>query len=202
MKFKNVEIYWLGHASFKLKWNNVIVYIDPYNISDEKGDIILVTHDHFDHCDKSSIEKLRKENTIIIAPKNCGDVADKIVEPGSKIDVMGIKIEVVHSYNIGKEFHPKGKGVGYIVDFEGTRVYHPGDSDFIPEMKEIKEIDIALLPIGGTYTMDENGALEVVRTIRPKIVIPMHYNTFPQIKKDPNKFKELVGNLCEVIVHP
>ena len=123
-----------------------------------------------------------------------------VVRPGDEIEIEGIRIKAVPSYNIGKPFHPKGKGVGYVIEMDGKKIYHAGDTDAIPEMREI-EVDIALLPIGGTYTMDDIEASEAVKNlIKTKVVIPMHYNYLEGLEKDPNRFKELVGDSAEVVI--
>jgi len=191
------KVKWLGHASFMIKTKDKIIYIDPYEGDyREKADIILSTHSHFDHCDTSKIRKIRKDKTIIIAPPECaaklsGNV--KALSPGEKTKVDNIIIEAVHAYNYkrfrapGRPFHPKGFGVGYIITIDGKRIYHAGDTDFIPEMKELKNIYLALLPSGGTYTMDNSEAAEAALAIKPKVVIPMH-----RWDTDPNEFRRKV----------
>ncbi len=190
----NLEISWLGHASFKIKTPQIVIYVDPYNLSfGEKADLILVTHDHFDHKDEKSIEILSKTETEVL-------VGGENIKEGEEKEVNGIKIKAVPAYNLAKPFHPKGKGVGFVLEISGKKIYHAGDTDKIKEMAELGEIDLALLPIGGTYTMNEEEAAEAVKMIKPKKVIPMHYGTFSEISGDPEKFKELVGNISQVII--
>ncbi len=202
-KFNGIEIEWLGHATFKIKNKNLVIYIDPYVIPSEaeKADIILSTHSHFDHCDKNAIEKILKDDTIVVAPEECAEKFEngRAVKIGDVLEIKGVKIEVVHAYNTTKPFHPKGSGYGYIVEIEGLRIYHAGDTDFIPEMKEIKA-DIALLPIGGTYTMDMNEAVEAALAIKPKYVIPMHYGYLKETKADPEEFKRNVEEKSDIEV--
>ncbi len=158
----------------------------------EKADIILVTHSHHDHCDPSKINKICRDETSSFAPADCvtkigGRV--KSLKPGEKAVVEGIVVEAVQAYNRkrfrspGIPYHPKGFGVGYLVTAEGKTLYHAGDTDFIPEMKVLK-VDLALLPSGGTYTMDNPEAVEAALAVNPRVVIPMHrWNT------DPAEFK-------------
>ncbi len=149
----------------------------------EKADIILVTHNHGDHCSPPKIQKLTKKDTVIIAPENCakrikGNV--KILKPQEKITVEDITIEAVEAYNLkrfkptGKPWHPKGYGVGYLIKTEGKTIYHAGDTDFTPEMHQLHDIDLALLPTGDKYTMDNTEAAEATISIKPRTVMPMH----------------------------
>ncbi len=206
-EYDGIRILWIGHASFRIE-DSKVIYIDPYAEGDysKRADIVLVTHEHFDHCDKEKISRISDENTKIIGPKEAiekleGIPGEKVVvRPGDEIEIEGIRIKAVPSYNIGKPFHPKGKGVGYVIEMDGKKIYHAGDTDAIPEMREI-EVDIALLPIGGTYTMDDIEASEAVKNlIKTKVVIPMHYNYLEGLEKDPNRFKELVGDSAEVVI--
>jgi len=190
----SLSIRWLGHASFQIKVDGKNIYIDPYEGEyAEKADIILVTHSHHDHFDVSKINKARREDTVIIAPVDCAQKIGgkvKTLRPGEKTIVRGITVEAVQAYNYkrfrspGTPFHPKDLGVGYLITTEGKTTYHAGDTDFIPEMKQLKDIYLALLPIGGTYTMDVAEALEAALVINPKVVIPMH-----TLDVDPMKFK-------------
>ncbi len=191
----NVTISWLGHASFKIKGNSVI-FVDPYVLNDdsEKADIILVTHEHYDHCDVGNIEKLKKDDTVIVSPPACkGKVKGNLttVMPGDSVSIKGVEIKAVDSYNISKPFHSKNSGVGYVFKVNNLRIYHAGDTDFIPEMKDI-EADVALLPIGGTYTMNIKEAAEAAMAIKPRIVIPMHYNYLKETTANPEEFKSLI----------
>jgi len=192
---------WLGHASFQIRAVNKVLYVDLKRYgkvveTSEKADIILVTHNHGDHCSPPKIQKLRKKDTVVIAPKNCasrigGNV--KTLKPGEEIVVDDVRIEAVEAYNVkrfkpsGKPWHPKGYGVGYLVKTEGKTIYHAGDTDFIPEMRLLKNIDLALLPTGDKYTMDDAEAAEAAIAIKPKIAMAMH-----TWEKDREEFKKKV----------
>jgi L-ascorbate metabolism protein UlaG (beta-lactamase superfamily) len=202
---QNVDIVWLGHSTFELKSDKTI-FIDPYQVNTEdKADVILLTHSHYDHCSIEDIKKISNENTIIITVPDCqsklASIADKVknitlVKPGDKLKISALDLEVVPSYNIGKMFHPKEQEwVGYIVTLNNLRIYHAGDSDLIPEMNEIKA-DIALLPIGGKFTMDVEEAAKACEKINPKIAVPMHYGSIVGSNEDAEKFKNLCS--CEV----
>lgn len=191
----NLSIKWLGHASFQIEAEGKIIYVDPYEGEyKEKADIILVTHSHDDHCNLSKIKKICRGDTVIIAPEECaskigGNV--KTLKPGEEIAVGGVTVKAVEAYNYkrfrspGNPYHPKGFGVGYLLMAEGKTIYHAGDTDFIPEMRQLERVDVALLPSGGTYTMDNVEAAEAAIAINPKIVMPMHrWDTNPEEFKD------------------
>ena len=191
------RVRWLGRASFMVKAKGKVVYIDPYEGDyTEKADLILVSHSHHDHCDPSKISMIRKGTTVIVAPPECASKigeGTRVIRPGEKITVDDLVVEAVPAYNYkrfrapGTPFHPKGLGVGYVVTLEGKRICHGGDTDFIPEMRELKDIYLALLPSGGTYTMDNPEAAEAAIAIKPKVVIPMH-----RLGTDPEEFRSLV----------
>jgi len=199
----NVCIRWLGHAGFFLGWQDIKIYIDPFQINDEpsfddKADILLITHEHFDHCSPGDIQKVRRSDSTTLIPESCslefrGDTR-RVVEGdilAEGLEIKGILIEVLPSYNLNKPYHPRGFGVGYVVELGKIRIYHAGDCDFFPEMKSIRA-DVALLPIGGTYTMDEEEAASAVAVISPKVAIPMHYGKLEGTNGNPEKFKTFV----------
>ncbi|MBS4036392.1 MAG: MBL fold metallo-hydrolase [Ignavibacterium sp.] len=196
-----LEITHLGHASFKIKIPpseaiglEFVIYFDPYQVrSGEKADLILITHRHHDHYDEKSIEVLRKKETRVL-------IGGTDIKENEEKQISGFAVKAVPAYNLIKPFHPRGKGVGFVLQIDGERIYYAGDTDKIPEMSELGKIDLAFLPIGGTYTMNLQEAVETVEIIDPKIVIPMHYNTFSEIKASPEEFKNLVGRKAEVVI--
>lgn len=188
------KIKWLGHAGFKIETDKII-YIDPYEIkSQDKADLILITHEHYDHCSPEDIMKIIKDDTVIVtitssAEKLTGNI--KIIKPDEELNIYGIKIKAVPSYNINKQFHPRATNkVGFLITIGKETVYHAGDTDLIPEMKEIKA-DIALLPVSGTYVMNPEEACKAAEIIKPEYVIPMHYGSIVGSKKDADRFQKL-----------
>jgi len=187
-----VFVKWLAHASFQIKAEGKIIYVDleKYGEVTEKAELILVTHSHTDHCDPDKIKNVQKEDTVIIAPEDCASIIGRSVKtlrPGEETSVDNIRVKAVEAYNYkrfrspGNPYHPKGFGVGYLIKVEGKTIYHAGDTDFIPEMRKVGLIDVVLLPSGGTYTMDNAEAAEAAIAINPKIVIPMHrWDTNPE----------------------
>ncbi|MCX8124207.1 MAG: MBL fold metallo-hydrolase, partial [Spirochaetes bacterium] len=189
-------IHWLGHDCFKIV-NDVIIYTDPYNIKkQDKADIILITHEHFDHCSPDDIKKIQTKDTVIVAPGDCiskltGTV--KTIKTGQTLSVKGITLQAVPAYNTNKQFHTKDKGwVGYIISVQGVRIYLAGDTDYIPEMNSLQNIDIALLPVSGTYVMTAEEAAQAAIAIKPKVAIPMHYGAIVGTIADAKKFEQLL----------
>ena len=189
------NIHWLGHDSFRIA-GPVTIYVDPWQLPAgvPQADLVLVTHDHYDHCSPKDVTRISKADTVIVtiaaaAKKFKGDV--RVVKPGDSLTVKGIPIEVVPAYNVNKKFHPRDAGhVGFIFTVEGQRIYHAGDTDFIPEMKDFK-VDIALLPVSGTYVMTADEAASAAKAINPKVAIPMHYGEIVGSRADAERFQEL-----------
>jgi L-ascorbate metabolism protein UlaG (beta-lactamase superfamily) len=198
----DVEVTWLGHASFMFKSGETVVYIDPYKVSHgEKADLILVTHDHYDHCDPGSISAIRKEGTVIVAPESCKKKLGGMnsIKSGQSMEKCGVGIIAVPAYNVSRQFHPRGGGLGYVVTIGGKRIYHAGDTDNIPEMSELGDIDMALLPVGGTYTMNPEEAADAAEKIGAEITVPMHWGGIVGTRKDAEEFKKLAKGRVEIL---
>jgi len=195
------KVVWLGHDAFRIEAAKTI-YFDPYGIAGgPKADLILISHDHFDHCSPDDVAKLQKAGTVIITEKNSarkltGDV--RVIRPGDTVNVEGIKVTGVPSYNTDKDFHPRKNGwLGFIVELGGVKIYHAGDTDFIPEMKDL-EVDVALLPVSGTYVMTAEQAVKAALSIKPQVAIPMHYGAIVGDEKDALQFKKGLEGKVEV----
>lgn len=189
---------WIGHASFVFKSLDKVIYIDPFRLGSgyETADYVFITHSHFDHLSTDDIGKISGKKTTVIAPveaeqklKNYNVIT---IEPGKKYNVEGIEFSTVPAYNIKKErlnYHPRTNNwVGYIIEIEGKKIYHAGDTDFVEEMKNIK-CDLALLPIGGTYTMDVEEAIAASKYINSSYFAPMHYKALLGISNSKNAEK-------------
>ncbi|PLW80660.1 Zn-dependent hydrolase [Candidatus Woesearchaeota archaeon] len=209
---ENVSLNWLGHASFLIRYAEKNVFIDPFQINTkEKADIIFITHHHYDHYSVTDLKKIIDKDTILVIPENCTDKLKEnplnipeeniiIVNLGFKGEIKSIGVETVPSYNIDKKFHEKSnEWIGYILNFNGIKVYHAGDTDVIPEMKDIN-CDVALLPVGGTYTMDANEAAKACDLINPKMfAIPMHYNSIVGTREAAEEFEKLSSCKVEIL---
>jgi len=197
-------INWLGHATVTIEANGVSVITDPFQVrSPGSFDVILITHSHYDHLSLEDVEKVRGKKSIVVAPADCVEqlgANTSVVRAGDRIDCKnGVVVEAYPAYNIGKAFHPKEKGwVGYVVEIGERRVYVAGDTDRIPEMKNIR-CDVAFLPAGGTYTMTAENAAEAVSDIDPAIAIPIHWGTIVGSRADAEKFVELVGDKARLM---
>ncbi len=190
----------LCHSSIRIEGDKII-YVDPFKIEQKynDADYIFCTHSHYDHFSPEDIEKVKKEDTTIIVPSDIEEQARNIfnnnvviVEPAKEYQIKDLKFKTTYAYNINKKFHPKeNKWVGYIIELNNKKYYIAGDTDNIEEIQNI-ECDIALIPIGGTFTMDYKESAELANTIKADIVIPTHYGSIVGEKEDAIKFKELV----------
>lgn len=209
-EYKGVKISWLGHSAFRLT-NGKVVYIDPFQIKAAvPADIILITHEHYDHCSSEDVQKIIKDNTVIVTTPAAKDKLRIInaqfllVVPGKSYSIDGVKVEAVPAYNVNKfrspgvPYHPeKDNKVGFVITMDSVRIYHAGDTDLIPGLEtNVKNIDVALAPVSGTYVMTAEEASQAVNKIKPKIAIPMHFGSIVGNDKDAYRFEKLTK--CEV----
>lgn len=203
-----MQITYLSKASwFKIATKDKIIHIDPGYTGyfetqkipikqlEDKADIVLVSHFHKDHLQPKALSMISTNKTAVFAPKLCQERIDNkmtVVKPNEELEFDHMKIKTIDAYNIPqghstRKVHHKGDFVGYLVSVDGKTIYHAGDTDLIPELKELGNVDIALLPIGGTFVMNIDEAVRAALTINPKIVIPMH-----MAKASPDEFKTKV----------
>lgn len=204
---KQIDV--LTHSSIRIRADKII-YIDPFQIdgNPKDADVLFITHDHFDHFSPEDIKKVFKNDTTFVIPEPMREVCEPLlakgnelicVKPGQKINVAGIEIETIAAYNMNKEFHLKENGwVGYILNLNGIRCYVAGDTDITEENKKVN-CDIAMIPIGGTYTIDAEEAAEFINGIKPEIAIPIHYGNIVGKLEDADVFKSLVDSSIQVI---
>jgi L-ascorbate metabolism protein UlaG (beta-lactamase superfamily) len=198
-----VTVRWLGHASFRIGGDDGVVYIDPWKVSESAHDatVVLVSHSHYDHYSADDVGKVSGPETEIIG---AADVVKqqgkgKVIKPGESTELGGVGITGVWSYNAKKQFHPKANNwLGFVVEMGGVRLYYAGDTDLTEEMKGLNNIEVALVPVGGTYTMDAEEAARAVEAIRPKRAIPYHWGDIVGTRRDAERFAEIAK--CEVTV--
>ena len=198
-----VTVQWLGHASFRISAGGAIVYIDPWKLSGSPHDatVVLVSHSHYDHYSAEDVSKVAAEGTKIVGPS---DVASQqknghALGLAESVEINGVRISGVASYNPAKQFHPKGnQWLGFVIEFDSVRIYYAGDTELIDEMSKLSDIDVALLPVGGTYTMDADQAVSAVDAIKPKRAIPYHWGDIVGSRTDADRFAK--NAKCDVTV--
>jgi len=198
-----ITIQWLGHASFKICHEDVVIYIDPWKLKESPGDatLVFVSHSHHDHYSPEDIAKVSGQDTKLIASADVvkKEKAGEAIVPGLTVELESVRVRGVAAYNPNKQFHPKANNwVGFIIEIGSKRIYYAGDTDLTEEMKALKDIDIALLPVGGTYTMNAEEAAEAAKHIKPKQAIPYHWGDIVGSRSDAERFAELAE--CEVMV--
>jgi L-ascorbate metabolism protein UlaG (beta-lactamase superfamily) len=204
----NLQITFIGHGSLILNFEGKVIHVDPYSALADysklpKADMILITHEHRDHLDQKALERIRTETTILVLTEQCAAALKGgiVMRNGDVQTIDGLKIEAVPAYNLihmrseGVPFHPKGVGNGYVITFGDKRVYVAGDTENIPEMKTLKNIDVAFLPMNLPYTMTPEMAADAAKAFKPKILYPYHYGD-----TDPSKLMELMKNTKDVDV--
>lgn len=187
---------WYRQSAYLWRGDGINVYIDPWGVTgDPVADVVFITHAHFDHFNQESLEKVVRDGTKLVAPRDVaqelsGDVTP--VAPGDSLEVAGIKVQAVPAYNVAEdrlEAHPReNRWVGYVLDLGGTSYYHAGDTDHVPELDQVRA-DVTFLPIGGTYTMEAPEAAGLARAISPRIAVPMHYGFVVGTPADAETFR-------------
>lgn len=201
------NLHWLGHDTFRLDYSQGSIYFDPYEIKDgaAKGDLILASHDHFDHCVAGEIAKVQGPDSVVLTEAGCAQKLSgqvRVMKPGDQVEVKGAAVKAIPAYNTDKDFHPKAKGwLGFIVTVDGVSIYHAGDTDHIPEMEGLG-VDLALVPVSGTYVMTAEQAVEAVKAIKPKLAIPMHYGSIVGEAGDAQRFAKALKGVVPVKVLP
>lgn len=197
------KLHWLGHDAFRID-GPPVVYVDPYQLGDKlpPADVILITHDHFDHLSPADVAKIHRPGTVVVAPK---EVEGKLTVPvtvisvGESKTVAGITVKAVPAYNTNKTFHPKNDGkVGFVFTVGGVTYYHAGDTDEVPEMAAV-DVDVALLPVSGVYVMTPEEAAAACAKLRAKVVVPMHWGTVAGSAAEAQRFKELCPLPVEIL---
>ena len=197
-----LEITWISHASFRLAGSRVL-YIDPWKISSSPrdGNVVFVSHSHYDHCSPADVAKVRAADGVVVGPADVIEQigAGKVLPPGKSVEVGGVKISGVPAYNVGKAFHPKANNwLGAVIEMDAVSVYYAGDTDQVEEMQQLSDIDVALLPVGGTYTLTAAEAAKVADAIGPKAAIPYHFGDIVGSASDAEKFAAAAA--CKVHV--
>ncbi|HSB68056.1 MAG TPA: MBL fold metallo-hydrolase [Candidatus Methylomirabilis sp.] len=215
LEYRGIQITWLGHDGFKFKKDRVI-YVDPFKLGSkvEPGDLVCVTHEHFDHLSLDDLKKVVTVKTTLLISAACQEAVKglrpksvRVVRPGDNLDVNGVGVEVLPAYNVnkfrspGNPFHPRTGGMlGFLLTIDGVRIYHAGDTDQIPEMSRAKGVDVALLPVSGTYVMTPEEAIQACKALQPALALPMHYGAIVGSEADAEAFKQGVTCRVEILL--
>jgi L-ascorbate metabolism protein UlaG (beta-lactamase superfamily) len=204
----DLEITFLGHGTLMFAYGNKIIHVDPYSqVADygrlSQADIIFITHHHRDHLDPAALEKVRTKKTMVVLPETAAKILEggTVMKNGDILDIGDIRVEAVPAYNLvhkrenGQFFHPRGEGNGYVLKFGDKKVYIAGDTENIPEMKDLKNIDYAFLPMNLPYTMTPEMVADAVESFKPKVLYPYHYG-----ETDPDRLMELLKDTPEIEV--
>ena len=190
------HLHWLGHDSFRID-QPIVIYLDPWRLppGSPAADLILVSHEHHDHCSPEDVERVRKDSTTVIANHTAAANLSPpvtVLQVGESMEIRGVTVEAIPAYNIGKPFHRKQAGhLGFVITLGEERLYFTGDADYIPEMDNIV-CDVALLPVSGKYVMTAEEAAQAAEAIQPKVAIPMHYGSgVVGTKEDAERFRDL-----------
>jgi len=196
----DLELFFIGHASLMMTFQGKVIHFDPYGkmanyATLPRADVIFITHDHNDHFDLEAVQSIQKRDTVVILPPICSEKIPEgwVVTNGERLDVLGIDVQVMPAFNMvnrrpdGQLFHPKGIGNGYVLTFGDKRVYVAGDTENIAEMKALRGIDCAFLPMSTPSTMSPEMVADAAKAFRPKILYPYHYK-----ETDPNRLTELM----------
>ncbi|MBN1275255.1 MBL fold metallo-hydrolase [Candidatus Woesearchaeota archaeon] len=217
MEYKQVTFELLAHDTVRvttMKPRNLVIYFDPFKLPREgslpKADVLFITHPHYDHCSVEDVRRVvQKKTEIVTVPDTQSklsrlDVAAvHLVRPGQELSVRGLSVRAVPAYNNDKEFHPKeNEWVGFVVSVEDVSVYFAGDTDLTPEMQQLPRIDVAFLPVSGTYVMTAEEAAKAAMLIQPQVAVPMHYGSVVGSSQDAERFKSLLeGEVRVELLH-
>jgi len=190
------RLQWFGQSAFRIGTDSGrVIFVDPFRVPASAGpaDLILVTHPHGDHFDRKAIAGLSKTGTVIVLPSSCAEAGQESLSAGQTVSYGAARVKGIRAYNLRKRFHPQsGNWLGYMVEVEGVKLYHAGDTDMVPEMRDLKP-DIALLPIGGMFTMSLRAAADAVLLLKAGLAIPMHYGMLLGGRGAGGRFSRLVG---------
>ena len=214
MATRNFELQKLSHDTVRIYFEGTLIYIDPFQVTAPQADLIFITHDHYDHCSLEDITRISTPKTIIVAPTSCKErlaplkktvASIHYMKPGDQFSVRGIPVRTIPAYNTnkfrgpGQLFHPKSEnGLGYILQLGSRTLLHAGDTDATPELLKEK-VDIALLPVSGTYVMTPEEAASAANEMKPKLAIPMHYGAIVGTKEDAEKFRKLAQVTVQIM---